>query len=343
VTPRVTLVSLRQGLHWWPQPVGCIQDAFFALLESWLRARRMLPRFWNVSWSADKPVRDDAALAEADWLFVFSSNEFTYHASGVVNPLAVTSSNLRLARIARHFAGKPVVLFTMDAHDTAALLQSATPLRAVALGPWAVIDEADFPLTVQSVRYEQLRALAGDVSAPETRRLDFAYWGTTKRQLPGGTRSFDARQAIVREVLGDGLLRTGLIGNHFGARAKATHPFHTRLGDLVPLLAEARATCCFQWPGQGHRLTARYHEAMALGLLPFVHEGYDTEKQVASAPWQRIRTSAELRQRLLEVRDGACWWERWEEARERYDAARPSDAAQLAQLTARLDGRMAAA
>ena len=331
---------MRQALHW-PSPISCIQDAFFSLVRRWLEQRGIVPSFWNVSWGPEAPRRDDEALRAAKWVFLFSSNEFVYHVPDVMNPLAVKSSNQRLAqRLCPVLAGKHVVVFSMDAHDTATLLRDTT-LRDAKLSGFDFISEADFPISAQTARFAPLRQLP----RPRERALDFAYWGTTKRRLPGCAPCGDARFDMLRDLFAAPGLKYALIGNHFGS-IKAEARFDTNLQAIAPRLQQARATCCWQWPGHGKRLTARYIEALALGLVPFASRramvaGARRDRRAA---WQRVSSSFVLLQRLKELRDPECFAARFAEAEAAYIEAAPSDESQgerLAELLERVDGRVA--
>src|SRR5215813_2053366 len=326
---KVCLASLRHGLHW-PTEASCIQDAFFALTKRWLSEREITPSFYGISWSAERPKRDEQALAEAEWIFVYSSNEWTYYGSDVVNPLFAKGSNERIDRIKRHFKNKRVVLFSIDMHDTEELLRNTT-LYGVDPAEFHFISEAEFPTTVHSVRYGQISRLGlRDVS----KERDLSYWGTTKRRVPGGAPSGDARYDIMRALLVDPALDSYLAGNHFGKR-KADDKF---LAASWEKLARARATICFHWPGNGKRLTGRYHEALAMGMIPFVHVGYDSHRQLAKAQWQHIASAAEARIRILGLRDPAEFRERYEEVLRSYEGSAPSDEAQYRRFAKRLDG-----
>lgn len=314
---RVCVAALRHSLHWYNVPTSCIQDAFFSLVARWFRERGVRPTFWNVSWSPQRPRTEDAAIQCTDILFIFSNSEFLY-GSGEIPPMMEQASNARLARIRPLLRDKRVVVFEMDAHDTHEKL-------AASLGETASLDfisEADFPLTVQTLRYNQLRRFRQTMP----RDLDFIYWGTTKRSHG------DERYELVRTVLREPSVRSYLIGNHFGS-AKADERYEWDLSRLAPTFSRARATWCFQWPGHGDRLTARYHEAMAYGVIPFVHTGYDTENTIA-LPYQRKASAEEFIATLHELRDGYA--EMWETVRSRYEALCPTDAQQYERLCALL-------
>jgi hypothetical protein len=307
---------------------ACIQDAFFSLLARWFEERGERPSFYNVAWDERRPSKELAALMAAEWVFLFSSNEFTFHSSGVVNPLFVKSSNAGIERLKPVLQGKRIVVFSMDALDTEALVLDRA-LAGVDFRERHFISETDFPLTVQSVRYNQLRKYRGQAE----RCRDFAYWGTTKARSPEGGASGDVRLPVLRALLRSRRLSFVLFGNHFGP-VKA-QKFNTSLPEIAPELAQARATACFQWPGHGGKLTARYHEAMALGLLPMVHDGYDTERQVA-LEWQRFGCAEHLAVAIEDMRAPRRFAAAFAEVERHYLKRTPSDDEQYRLLARRL-------
>ena len=327
---RICLASLRQGLRSGPD-VGCIQDAFLAVLGEILSDAGIEPLLYNVDLAGGRPRRDEQALADADVVLLFSSNEFTQHrSSGVVNPMHLEQSNARIAEHAPALAGKRIVVLSMDQMDTVELLLERC-LSGIPDLDVSLISEQDFPTSIQSVRYGQMEDMIDSLDERPVRDLDLAYWGTTKRRDGNGEASGDVRYEMLRETLRDDELQTMLVGNHFGSR-KADRKFDTNLRAIVPDLLRARATCCFQWPGHGQAITARYHEALALGLIPFAHVDYDSGDQLGIDPWQRISSAEELRARLLEIRDVDVYEARLAQIRAAYGERRPSDEEQTTRM-----------
>jgi len=262
-------------------------------------------------------------------VLVLSHNEYVYGEaaslsliqrghSPTLNPLYAKAQEPHLVRFRAAAAGKQVVLLTTDRMDTAELLA-----EAIGFVPRWTISECDFPTTIQSLRYHPLRALA---TQPAAKDLDFVYWGTTKRRAPSGERS-DSRFSLLRDVLSDRDLATYLSGTTFGKR-KADEPFETDLRKRIGALERGRATACFQWPGHGAFLTARYHEACALGVVPFCHSSYDTGDRLCIDRWQRFDDARELVEKVRALRDPSTFEKRMNAIRESYESRRPDDADQ---------------
>jgi len=336
VGPKVAVVSLRNALWWHPRPVACIQDAFFSLISKWADESKARLGFYNVSWTADKPKRERNALAQADWVFLMTNQEFVYHSRHYNAPLFTKNSDALAARDAPLLKGKHLVVFSMDALDDEKLLHEKV-LKGVKLGSFHMIDECSFPGSVQSCRVNQLRSLFDyDAIRKRTRQYDFVYWGTTKRALPGDKDSGDLRFAWLKNLLPDPELKTWLIGKDFG-KAKATGKFDPNMTHLVSHLIQGRATCCFQWPGHPARLTARYHEAVACGIVPFCHIDYATTYGGLIADWQRVATVEELKEKVIACRDRK-WYVDWLlEVNARYKNVVPSDDVQYTTLARRLE------
>lgn len=297
---KVCLVSIRNGLKW-PRSVSCIQDAFFSLTKRWLQDRkvRIIPSFYNVSWGNLRPARDLKAVAEADVVFIYSSNEFIYHGNNdSINPMFVQGSNDKIADLIPALRGKTAVLMTMDAHDSGSLI-FGNALIGAGFKSTHVISENNFPISVQTLRFNQLRSLG--LPFQQRRGYDFIYWGTTKRQTPDGNKSGDPRFEFVKSALTNDRIIGYLFGNHFG-KAKADSKFNTDLSQIAPTLMLGRTTCCFQWPGFSTYITARYIEALALGILPFVHQDYDKRLRVARSD-QVVHSPDELCERIIDTAD----------------------------------------
>ena len=327
--PVVCLASLRDALHWTPTK-GCIQDATFSALSQIFKEHDIDTTFYNISWSSKRPKRDVAAIDAADVVIIFSSKEFLYRGvsdekpANVINPLFASQQNERIKQALPHLHNKHIVIFSCDAKDTPEVLKRT--LENVTPKTWTFISEQDFPLTIQSLRYNQLRT-AGDAFGGN-RELDFAYWGTTKRSLPNGEPSNDARFGVLKDLFYDEEFSVYLAGNGFGKR-KPDSKWNPDLQSLAPELCKARATACFQWPGHGDKLTARYHEAVAFGLIPFVHVDYDTDNQFNVLDWQRFKTADELKEKLRLIKDEAVYQQRFRDVISAYKAVRPVDEDQI--------------
>lgn len=309
-------------------PPGCIQDAALQILRRWAteRGASLEVSQWRCQLRAG-PFRDDSALAEADVVVLLSSNEFTHHTDPPLcntMPFARERAARTLARFEQRIEGKPIILMTMDREDNAA---------NYAVWHWwgkqivATLDEADVPLTTQTLRAAHLRPLREGVR----KIYDFGYWGAIKLCRVGDS-IIDPRGDALRSLFGtDGLtaITKGIntaVNKSQVADGVVLGKWQRKQSTLFREMAQARSTCCFQWPGSGIHLTARYHEAIALEVYPFVwNETYDVARSVASDPWQRVRSAEELADKVLSLRDPAEYRRRFAAVRARWAMKRWSD------------------
>jgi len=295
----ICVASMRQKLHWY-KDISCIQDAWFSCLQHYFKKKKIKPIFYNVSWDESiRPKRDIESLKMANIIIIMSSNEFTFHNTGLVNPLHAQTMEIAIDKAKPHLRNKHILIISCDKMDTIALykkyiLKNARP-KTINL-----ISECDLPMTVQTIRYFDL----ANIKKSKIKKYDFVYWGAPKKKLPGGKQSGDARYDIIRRTLKDSEIKGFLAGNHFGS-SKADIKFNTDLSQIAGELTKGRATTCFQWPGHGDCLTARYHEALAFGIVPLVHKDYDIKGVLCKNSWQRFDGIDDLKEKLLELRKKA--------------------------------------
>ena len=319
---RITLASIRRAVEW-PKRLSSIHDAWLLAFAEFVRRHPEHDYgYYKTSLDGDRPSRSPYFLGIADVVVILSSNEFLYHGkSDAINPLAVKGSNEVVQRdVIPRLRGKRIVILSMDALDTTSLLADA--LAGAKPDGYRMIHEAEFPTTIQSLRHPALCDLRPRGAA---KAIDFAYWGTTKRKKPSGEYGGD-RFAALREIFRSRSISSHLVGSNFGA-AKAARKWAHDFTEIVPELSRARATCCFQWAGVTH-LTARYHEAIAMELVPFVWQDYDADGELVE-DWQRVATVAELAERIESLRDSKCFRSRLDAATRGYYHRAPSASEQL--------------
>ncbi len=309
----VCVCSLRQGMRW-SKPISCIYDAWFFAMQSFFEKRSEYSvSFYNVSWNRERPNRLVDGIRDADVVVLMTSGEWSWQSS--VPPLWKKQSDEHITKVLPHLNGKRLIVVSMDCEDTLDLIVDTT-LAGASLAKVSLIHENEFPSTIQSLRYSMLkRKPLGFI-----KDFDFVYWGYPKAKLPGGEKSGDVRSRFVRDVLAEcsGYLIGGKMMNR-----KADVKYNNDLEFLLPVLSRGITTCCFQWPHHAQHLTARYHEAMALGILPFVCDStYDINRTVSS-DWQRVSSAVDLLAKLPEA------GQRFNECLELYLDKAPSDASQL--------------
>jgi hypothetical protein len=294
---KICIARLRGAIHY-REPLQHILDSFCELLAAFVlkHQRQYNFSFYGISFNAAaKPIRDNKAIKNADVIIVPSEQEFHFHVPGYFFTRQQTEANARVRALAPYIKNKRVILLRSDRGDTLELLRDFS-FKCQFEG--SVIDEMDFEGGIHGLKYLFLRRrlAAHDLKLP--RRFDFAYWGSDKRHLPGGMKSQDERHIILRKVDRDAQLRCFWIGRLSGIQVNLKiRP----MSELITPLLSVRSTVCFNWL-DSTATTARYHEALALGVIPLVWRDYDCNSTLVKLAWQRVESFEELHDRILELR-----------------------------------------
>lgn len=289
---RIAICRLRQRVSY-ERPLTTILDSFYECLLNFIQQNRQHEySFYNFAFPSlldVKPNRDVRAISRADVVIIPTEAEFTYWTPGKLHPLDVARSNKNLRQVRRAISGKRIILLRSDRADSVELYRKHTFPRVKA--SYKTIDEDDFPLGIHGMKYhfiKQLRISSGK------REVDFAYWGSDKRKLPGGALSLDDRHKALRTI------QRSELSSLFWGRITGISPYQKwqkQFADLVPHLMQCRSTLCFNWLDQ-KAVTARYAEALGCGIFPFVWRTYDSTNRVVADPWQRINEPDELLERV---------------------------------------------
>ena len=87
--------------------------------------------------------------------------------------------------------------------------------------------------------------------------------------------------------------------------------------ELYPLLEPSRSTLCFNWIDQT-ATTSRYPEALSIGIVPMVWRDYDSNNTYNIDDWQRVSSSEEFVEKVLQLRDKDFFESKLEEYRNNY-------------------------
>ena len=144
------------------------------------------------------------------------------------------------------------------------------------------------------------------ISAPTTEKktIDFAYWGSYRKDSP-------IRQQILTSLRKQ---HPEIKAYYLGHLPPFTDDKWTRkFVEAVPKLKTARTTLCFgtEEASSDNWLTAKYHEAMGMKIIPFVWEDYDKANQLGILPWQRVSSLDELVDKIKQVKNDAEWSNKW--------------------------------
>ena len=86
---------------------------------------------------------------------------------------------------------------------------------------------------------------------------------------------------------------------------------------LYPMLEPTRATLCFNWIDET-ATTARYPEALSIGMIPFVWMNYDKNNTYNIDDWQRVFSFEDFREKVLELKDTKDFEAKLEQYRNNY-------------------------
>jgi len=252
-------------------PLSDIVDPFFEGIKSYIATHDIAPSFYRLSLDGGPAPADASAIERADVVAIVSEAEFAWQTKGRLHTLDVAKSNENLAQIAPLFKHKPLVLLTYDRGDTPKLYRERT-FAGVELGSIGEVDEADgaFAPGLAGMKYWFIRERAP--RPPEQRDISFCYWGASnKHRKPDGGKSGDERNATllgIRKRLGKPP------GSCFiGSFPYKDLDFAREFTGIVPWAHRAAYTLCFNWL-EPEALTARYFEAIALGVVPLTWKQY---------------------------------------------------------------------
>ena len=289
----IAIARLRsQSLYREPLHDQSANDSFYENLRRFIvRHPEHTYRYYNFSFT-DTPTRDITAIADADVIVIPSEAEFTYFIPHRFHPKVMARSQQHVDALRPYVVNKPLILLRSDRCDDAHLYRTHT-FAGVPLGDIHTIDETEFPAGIHGMRFHFIRGVRTVVD-DVPRIYDFAYWGSDKRKTIGGVESGDQRHVMLARVHRDVDLRSVFVG--YTRNVKPQHRW-TQTIDLVPLLRASRATICYNWFSKTD-ITARYVEAIACGMIPFVWHEYDIENKLVAYNWQRVQSFDEYKQKL---------------------------------------------
>lgn len=288
---KVCIARLRSGVAY-TGPLNHIIDSFCECLKHYVcNHPEHQYYYYNFSWG-ERPQRNAQAIEAADVIIIPSEAEFTYHIPGAIHSLDVKRSNEQIELIKPYFNGKKLINLRSDRRDDEELYRKTLGNGFI----YDQIDEIDFDPIIHAMKFYFIRNRA-TLCDSNKKIFDFAYWGSDKRKNIDGKLSGDVRHIILKEIK-DSALSTQFIGRFHGF--KRDQKF-MKMAALVPLLTMARSTLCFNWLTT-KAASSRYAEAIACGMIPFVWKDYDTDNNMVKNPWQRVSSSQELIDKVVQIR-----------------------------------------
>ncbi len=302
---KITIARLRSNVKY-NGPLETVLDSFFENYVKWMKANPQHEyRTYNVSFGKDRPKRTPENIEWADAIVIPSDSEFRYHGELQMNPKDLAKSESHMEKIIPFFEGKIVIMWRSDRGDTEELYRSFIPN----IKKFVTIDEIDFPGNIHGMKYHFIQTLKNPLADMfnDGKTTDFAYWGRMKH---GNDREKTIRQIYRSE------LSTVMVGG-FPSGVKRQSAWIKDWKQLYPLLEPARSTLCFNWIDQS-ATTSRYPEALSIGIVPMVWKDYDSNNTYNIDGWQRVSSSEEFVEKVLQLKDKNFFESKLEEYRNNY-------------------------
>jgi len=315
----ITIARLRSNVKY-NGPLKTVLDSFFENYVKWMKDNPQHEyKTYNVSFDNTRPKRTPETIEWADVIIIPSDSEFRYHGKvPQINPKDLARSEEHMDNIRPYFKNKHVIVWQSDRADTEDLYRNET-LKNIELKSFNSIDELDFSANIHGMKYHFIQTLKsplfGDVI---NKTSDFAYWGKmrgvdltetdnisleTKRLI--GTE----RGKLIRQIYRSDL-STVLVGGFPSGivrQSKWIKDWHI----LYPMLEPCRSTLCFNWLDPT-ATSARYAEALAMNIVPFVWKEYDKNNTYNIEDWQRVASFEDFYEKVLQLRDNTFFESRIE-------------------------------
>ena len=288
----ITIARLRSNVKY-NGPLKTVLDSFFENYVKWMKDNPQHEyKTYNVSFDNTRPKRTPETIEWADVIIIPSDSEFRYHGKvPQINPKDLARSEKHMDDIRTYFKNKHVIVWQSDRADTEALYRNET-LKNIELKPFNTIDEVDFSANIHGMKYHFMQTLKSPLFDNVINKTsDFAYWGKMKDAVRG---------KLIRQISRSDL-STILVGGFPSGvvrHSKWIKDWHI----LYPMLEPCRSTLCFNWLDPTAS-TARYVEALAMDIVPFVWKEYDKNSTYNIDDWQRVSSFEEFYEKVLQLRD----------------------------------------
>jgi len=289
---KITIARLRSNVKY-NGPLETVLDSFFENYVKWMRDNSQHEYdTYNVSFDKNRPKRTPEAIKNADVIVIPSDSEFRYHGELQMNPKDLAKSESHMDIIRPYFEDKIVIMWRSDRGDTEELYRTET-LKGVNLKSFHTIDEIDFG--IHGMKYHFIQTLKNPLAEMigTEKTIDFAYWGRMKHGHD--------REKTIRQIYRDPDISTVLVGG-FPSGVKRQSAWIKDWRQLYPMLEPARCTLCFNWLDPT-ATTARYPEALSIGMVPFVWRDYDKNNTYNIDDFQRVNSFEEFKERVLTLKE----------------------------------------
>ena len=243
--------------------------------------------YYNFAWGGKGAERNPDVIKNADIIIFPAVQEFIYFANAM-HPRDIEKSQSEIRKTYEHLNNKDIILLTQDRGVDEKLVMQYTFENEVKPKSFKVIDEMDFTLCLQGLKYHFIKNYFRFETDKNT---DFVYWGSDKSKVAGGEKSGDSRSSIIKSIVKRKEISSIIIGR-WPSTIKVKEKW-IPLKETLGYLDKSYSTLCFNWIDQT-AVTGRYHEALACDVFPFVWKDYDTNNILVSDKFQRCFTSDEF-------------------------------------------------
>ena len=251
--------------------------------------------YYNFAYGSKGATRDRQVIKEADVIVFPAVQEFIYFANAM-HPRDVEKSQVEIRKLYDDLNNKDIILLTQDRGVDEKLVLDYTLEGHVKPKSFKVIDEMDFTMCLQGLKYHFINTT---FRFPCDKDTDFVYWGSDKSKTINGKNSGDERTNIIKDISREPEITSAIIGR-WPKTIKIVRNWMT-LGDTLGYLDRSLSTLCFNWIDQT-AVTGRYHEALACNIVPFVWKDYDTNNILITDEWQRCFTKDDFYDKIREIR-----------------------------------------
>ena len=251
--------------------------------------------YYNFAWGSKGAERNSDVIKNADVIVFPAVQEFIYFANAM-HPRDVEKSQSMIRETYEYLNNKDIILLTQDRGVDESMVMKYTFEEQVKPKSFKVIDEMDFTMCLQGLKYHFIKNYFRFETDKQT---DFVYWGSDKSKVAGGEKSGDSRLNIIKSIRKNKEISSTIIGRWPFEVEKKWIPLKETLG----YLDKSYSTLCFNWIDQT-AVTGRYHEALACDVFPFVWKDYDTNNILVSDKFQRCFTIDEFYDKIKYIKDG---------------------------------------
>ncbi len=276
----------------------------YALCLKYLVVNNPEHEFSYYNFSFDNNVPTEAkAVKDADVIIIPAVKEFLYF-NGSIHGLYCKRTQEALGKLLKYLNKKCIIVLSLDTAVNKELLMEKSFENRVKPSSIHDINSNDFKLGLCGLRYHFIkRAMRQNKTLlePDTSKIyDFVYWGSDKRKGVNG-KSEDTRHEIIRDIQQSGKIKTYIVGRWPKTTKIEVDLKWSPMRDLAPVLKRGISTICWNWINQ-KAMTARYQEAIACGIFPFVWGDFDKDNRIIHSSFQRVHSIDEYFKKLKVIK-----------------------------------------